>query len=215
MNFAWPGPLLAVRSQGLTLGDSEMVDADMVDFRDAVDLLCSYPDVNINITKPEKTWEIEGVRVNCTGEIKLYGRQVFESVRVPGGHHVFAQPVLISSRLLGFPVKVMGCSPLKDTAGYDHTNSEAISLFMNSTPGSECMGSVVVVRDERGPLAPQHIEALCRYMRPLFNNYKAGTSTKPQFEMLLTKQAFAEFWREYSLLKLVTDRTWTSISSPV
>lgn len=66
MNFCWPGPLLVLRTSGLTLGDSELVDVDMVDFRDAVDLLCSFPAIDINITEPEKeAREVRGVRINC------------------------------------------------------------------------------------------------------------------------------------------------------
>lgn len=215
MNLAWPGPLIAVRSRGLTLGDSELVDVDMVDFRDAVDLLCSYPDVNINFTSPEETWEVEGVRVNCTGEINLYQRQLFEAIRVPGNHTVFDQPIISASELLGFPVRMVNCSPNKSTQGYDPSNTEAISLFLNTAPGSARMGNMVVVRADRGPLAPQHVEALCGYMKPIFNQCKAGTITKVKMVELLTKRAFEEYWKEYVKVKQATDRTWASIASPV
>lgn len=69
MNFAWPDPLLVVRSRGLTLLDSELVEVDMVDVRDTVDVLCSYPDVNINVAAPEAMWKVDAVRVNCIREI--------------------------------------------------------------------------------------------------------------------------------------------------
>lgn len=215
VNFAWPGPLLVVTSRGLTLGDSELVDINMVDFRDAVDLLCSFPDVDMRKMEPEETWEVQGVRINCTGEIKLYHRQVFEAIRVPGGHGVFSQPVLGTSRHVGFPVRMLTWSPQKNTKGYDPTNNEAIVLLLNSAPNSAKMGSVVVVREDGQPLATQHVEALCRYIQPLFTDCQAGTIKQAKLLEWLTKPKFAEYWKEYAMLKQAGDKTWMSIASPV
>lgn len=216
VNMAWPGPLLVVRSRGLTLGDSELVDIDMVDFRDAVDLLCSYPDINIHLTEPETTWKVQGVRINCTGEMTLYHRRlVFEAVRVPDDHGVFSKPVVSSSRLVGLPVRVLNCSPQKYIPGYDPTNNDAITLFLNPAPGSAKMGSVVVVREDLQPLVPQHVEALCRYVQPLYEDCKAGTVTKERLLGKLTKQGFARFWKEYSVVKQAGDKSWMNVASPV
>lgn len=191
VNFAWPGPLLVVRSRGLTLFDSELVDVDMVDVRDAVDVLCSYPDVNINVAPPEATWEVDAVRVNCVGERALYDRPQFEAVKVRRDHPVFAQPPAGISRLLGFGVRVVMCSPNKGTRGYDCTNLEATALQLDPDPrnitwgrvsaaGQQALegllfmgGNVVVVREDRGTLRMQHVEALCRFclhvLLPLFD----------------------------------------------
>lgn len=215
VNFAWLGPLLVVRSRGLTLGDSELVDVDMVDFRDAVDLLCSYPNVNIHLTEPEATWEVQGVRINCIGEINLYHRPLFEAVRMPGDHGVFSRPVVGTSRFVGLPVRMLNCSPQKYTKGYDPTNNEAVALLLNCAPKSAIMGSVVIVREDRQPLATQHVEVLCRYIEPLFTECKAGTIMQGKLREWLTKPKFAQYWKEYAALKQAGDESWISIASPV
>lgn len=237
VNFAWPGPLLVVRSRGLTLGDSVLVDVDMVDVRDAVDVLCSYPDVNINFAAPEATWEVDAVRVNCTGEMALYGRPQFEAVKVPGDHAVFAHPVTGISRLLGFGVRVVMCSPNKGTKDYDCTNREATALQLDPDPRNASWGrvpvgqkvatgdfpymggNVVVVREDRGVLREQHVEALCHFclhvLLPLFEQSRQGRIPMQRVMDKLTQSVFAQYWRDYCRLKRGSALDWETLESPV
>lgn len=227
VNFCWPGPLLVVRSSGLTLGDSVVVDTDMVDLRDAVDVLCSYPDLNINITEPEETWEVQGVRVNCAGEMKIYGRGKFEEVRVANDNKVFDQPVPRISQLLGLPVRVIRCSKYKETEGYGRGNSEVTFLHMDANPKSstwgwapmewqEPAGNVLVVREDRKPLRQQHVEVLCRYcldvLQPLFEESIETGRLKHKVMEKMTKGAFGEYWKEYGGGR---SAKWKAVESPV
>lgn len=214
VNLAWMGPLLVVRSRGLTLGDSEMVDVDMVDFRDAVDVLCSYPDVNINFTLPETQWSVDAVRVNCEGEMAMYGRAKFELVKLPSDHPVLARPVAGISRLLGIPVRVVMCSPHKGTMGYDGTNDEATALQLDPDPRSPTWGlvlqttqgvldppynggNVVVVREDGTMIRKDEAELLCRYcvhvLLPLFGKARVGRATKKRVLDAMTGAAFEDY----------------------
>lgn len=223
VNLAWPGPLLVVRSLGLTLGDSQLVDTDMVDFRDAIDVLCSYPDVNINFVAPEATWEVDAVRVNCAGEMKLYERPKFEAVKIPADHVALSQPVLGVSTLLGFAVRVVKCSPNKNTKGYDLKNREASFLYLDRDPKSAgwalMEGNVLVVREDRGTLRKQHVAVLCQYcldvLQPLFEKWRAGRVPKQRMMDMMTKRAFGEYWTVYDARNRADGLEWETVESPV
>lgn len=232
VNYCWPGPLLVLRTSGLTLGDSELVDVDMVDFRDAVDLLCSYPDININTTEPEEVREVQGVRINCQGEMELYGRPKYETVMVEKNNKVFTQPVTSISQCLGLPVTALRCSVYKATDGYDRTNEEVVFLHMNAIPSSERWGwasaewqlptgNVIVVRDDRKPMEKEHVEAMCRYcldvLTPLFEKSMEMLIPRKVVLEKLTKNAFEEYWKGYNMSKWLNrnDETWKVVDSPV
>lgn len=232
VNICWPGPLLVLKTEGLKLGNSRLLDVDMVDLRDAVDVLCSYPNHDINEAAPEETWEVEGVRVNCTGEIEVYKREKYEAIKVPESCGVFMEPVVGISDLLGLPVRVYRCSVFKDADCYIRTNIEATFLHMNPNPGCEMWGwapmewqgpagNVVIVRADRSPLHKQYAEALCRYcydvLQPLFHRSMSENIARERVLEQITKEAFREYWREFDSTKRlnVRDRTWEIIKCPV
>lgn len=140
-----------VRSRDLTLLDSElvdvdMVDVDMVDVRDAVDVLCSYPDVNINVVAPEATWDLDAVSVNCIGERMVYARVRGSEgtegscrLRTAGGGDV---------DVARFRVRVVMCSPKKGTRDYDCTNLEASAMQLDPDPRNASWGRVSAIRQQ-------------------------------------------------------------------
>lgn len=232
VNFCWSGPLLVLRTRGLTSEDSELVDTDMVDFRDAVDVLCCYPDIDINITEPEEAREVQGVRVNCAGDIDLYKRDKYEVVRVEKNNAVFNQRVPSISQAIGLPVRVSRCSNSKSKNGYNRTNQEATFLHTDSIPSSDRWGwaeldwqkpagNVILVREDLRPLEKEHVEAMCRYtldvLVPQFHQSLEEWISKEEVLAKLTEEAFGEYWKEYDSCKRVSrkNRTWKDVGSPV
>lgn len=239
INFCWPGPLLVLRSEGLTLGDSCLADMDMVDFRDAVDVLCSYPDVNINVADPESVrmsvgpaGGVWGVRINCQGEQEVYKREKFEAVKVPRSDPVFGVPVTSISKLISLPIKVIRCSTYKSMEGYNSTNPEATFLHMNANPRDESWGwapmewqdpagNVVVVREDGKPLLPQHAQALCHfclsYLQPLFDDSLEQGSARARAKVMekITRTEFEGFYLGYDRFKRESDSSWKSVEHPL
>lgn len=201
IHFAWRGPILVTKKEGLGMtGDPEHLDVDMADVGDTLDVLCSYSNININFAKPMKTWKLQGVRVNCPGEVELYGRPEFEQAVIPdewregwasttpgfkGRNPVTAiSPI---SQKIGLPVRIFPCHD-KDHAPieYNHSSSHAARLMLRintndltswgwaARPFQDAIGSFMIIRVDGKPLLREHGEALVmfcsEYLQPLIEH---------------------------------------------
>jgi hypothetical protein len=90
--------------------------------------------------------------------------------------------------------------------------------------GEGKIGDVCVVRADGWPLAPEHLEAVCEYVKqkvePLLLSATAGIDTAtqiPGYEDILNsinKTAFLEFFNEYKTSKATTNPTWRDLLDP-
>jgi hypothetical protein len=115
----------------------------------------------------------------------------------------------------------------------------ASTAFSNSAPPHEPLagfgssptpwdkdkvGSVCVVRADSWPLAPEHLEAICEYIKqkvePVLLSATAGIDTAtpvPGYEDILNsinKNAFLEFFNEYKASKAMTNPIWRDMLDP-
>lgn len=200
---SWYGPLLAVKLS-LPKEDgtvSRYQNMDMVDFRDIVDLLRTYPATDINMSSSlaaavsTPKLEVSAIRINCRGDQAL-GRAPFERVQLRADDPACRAPITAISQLIQFPVRVSRCLPPHatgfDAASHDVVNPAATDLNIGVDPATDWgfvglewvdpAGSVFVVRDGGRELQPQHVEALCHWclyvLRPLFRD-SMGMGTDP------------------------------------
>lgn len=213
-------------------------DMDMVDFRDIVDLLCTYPATDINdmtssiaaaVATPKL--EVFAVRINCPGDQAL-GRAPFEQVRLRADDPACRAPVTAISRLIQFPVRVSRCLP-PHAAGFNvesHVvvNPAATDLHIGVNPATDWgfvglewvdpAGSVFVVRDGGRDLHPEHVEALCYWclyvLRPLFRE-SMGMGRDPQNPMdkekvlgRIEQTEWMCFYRGFDEWKGTVEKTW-------
>ncbi|KAL7894328.1 hypothetical protein HDV64DRAFT_127229 [Trichoderma sp. TUCIM 5745] len=195
----WRGPILAYGMIGLGIDQQRCRDLDMDDFRHIFDYFLSY-----NYKPSTAAQTIMAVRINCLGDQKMCNRPAFESVEIFPTDPVFNNHDTsdIANRI-GFPILTRRLPPNptwannKDNAIFNHSspynNQDATFLHLccdpsppsNPTTGSlgwgfasmqwqNNVGSVLVLRQDKKPLHPLHVEALCKYCRydilPLFSH---------------------------------------------
>lgn len=179
----WRGPVLAYGLKALAIHSYKFKNLDMNDFRHIVDHFLSYcykGDTNI-----------KGVRINCEGDEKMLNRPKYEAVEVPLRDIIFVKHDSSDiAKRIGLPIFTRQCHPDPQWATnggsndcqYPFTNPEATFLHLCCDPEStynastgalgwawaprkwqNSVGSVVVVRQDKKPLLPIHVEALCKY----------------------------------------------------
>lgn len=235
MTHSWSGPFLAMKLPGLDIDPGRYINIDMVGFRDVVDLFCTYPVMDINDMKAEGALagakdEFSGVRINCRGDQTIGGRSKFEAIQLPRNHPVFKAPVVGISKLIGLPVRVIRCPRTSDhnLNTFDKSNQAATFLHLSVDPNDrwgwapmawqEPAGSVIVVREDRTALAPEHVEALsyfCQYvLQPLFED-SMGSGMHPESPIKktvvlqrMTPRSFENFYVGYNNWKRDNDPKW-------
>lgn len=245
----WGGPLLAMKLPGLSIDPRHYIDINTVDFRDVVDFFCSYPNHNLSdmslVKKPaanvRPTEQFSGVRINCRSDQDIGARPKFEPIKLPINHPVFRAPVSSISKRIELPIRISRCLPgetsLKNTnrEEYNASNQAATFLQLVADPNSSQWGwapfewqspagSVIVVREDRKPILPQHIEALCHFcqyvLQPLFED-SMGSGMHPESPMkksevlqMMTRRRFENFYIGYENWKRDNDPNYIVCTFP-
>lgn len=184
----WCDPIVAV---GRQKGNSAVYrDLFYDDFRYLVDYLISYnrwaialPDI------PSNSGVVRGVIINCLGARNDFNAPHFEPVDVPCHDPIFSTNASwtttshIADRIgLQILTRRLPITLRQARKGFDAQNQEAMFLHLccvlNKRPSSSGngwgwadwkwhyeVGNVLVVRRDKKPLAPFHVEALCRYCK--------------------------------------------------
>ncbi|KPM43037.1 hypothetical protein AK830_g3509 [Neonectria ditissima] len=194
----WRGPIVAVGRKGPGLDPHGCRDLDMNDFRYIADHLISYGRWPLGI---EASWMassqhvVKGVRINCLGDRRVFGKPHYEPVDVHSTDPIFNKYWHDTSDIadrIGLPILTRRCpvnlrwARERKQRGVSHDNpydnQEATLLHLCCDPRADGfpsdpawpwagplwrsrVGSVIVVRRDMKPLAPIHVEALCTYSR--------------------------------------------------
>ena len=191
-------------------------DPDMLDFRSIVD--CFPP------TDPQQTTgeTVLGVRINCVGDHEMLKKRKFEPVQVSFTDAIFSEHHTSSiADRIGLPLFTRRLSPdpgWASTKRYNRfDNVDATFLHVCCDPKSKDplgwgwapaewqsrVGSTIVVRQDKKPLSPLHVEALCHYcqfeLQPLFGDSIGENYPKPPMSQdavltHITRAAFTQFW---------------------
>lgn len=237
----WRGPLLAVKLPVVAPGKGFLyLNMDMIDFRDVVDLLSTFPTMNINekaIVPALANAEVSAVRINCPGNRAL-GRAKFEAVRIRADDVTWGAPVTSISQLIGFPLRVVRCAPPHDPAfddpNHDISNPAAVYLNLGIAPeadwgfvGADWIdppGSVMVLSGKGVDLSPQHVEALCHWcqfvLKPLFDDslliglHPDNPMKKSEVLARITRREFENFYVGYDEWRGSVDSNWKKSQWP-
>lgn len=127
---------------------------------------------------------VVGVRINCAGHFRLHNRPMFESVQVQMSDPIFDGRIGKDrwtsdvAQCLGMPLFTRKYPKVPEWTPFGlNDNQQATFLHLNckDRPGElfgwgwvpaawqEAAGSILVVRQDRKPLHPLHIEALAEY----------------------------------------------------
>lgn len=167
---------------------------------------------------------MDAVKVNCKNEEDHRGKH-YEPIQVPYDHPVsYCRGAEVPlTKALGIPLRVhkipLQAHQLDGGArrfDYNYSNPHIAALNLVCDPNSEDFGwarkgwmdnlrNVLVVRQDMKPLLPQHLEAICEYVRRDWREklYDAAeqdfqhTSEKEIFE-LLNEEEFEAFFRKVS-----------------
>ena len=203
----WRGPIIAYGNFGPGLESTECRDLDLVDFRHIVDFfntIRSEATVEGQRFYGEK---VKGVKINCHGDQKVFGAPPFEAVEVPHTHPIFTIYHRDKSEIakrIGLPILARQYPPNRawakeetwgifghespfnnEPATYLHLSCDSAPSVPNSLgwgwapqKWQSSVGSVIVAREDKKPLLPLHMEALCRYCQfeifPLFSHSNGG-----------------------------------------
>ncbi|KAI0384503.1 hypothetical protein F5Y04DRAFT_230853 [Hypomontagnella monticulosa] len=85
----WRGPILAYGMKGLGIDQTDCNDLDMNDFRHISDYFISYGRRSMPIIQRGVGEKIEGVRVNCIGDQRVFKRPEFEAVEILSTDPIF------------------------------------------------------------------------------------------------------------------------------
>lgn len=135
---------------------------------------------------------MKGVRINCLGDVKMLKRPPFEEIELPSTDRIFTKHDTsdIADRI-GLPIFTSRCPPDPKWANSHDEMFKGMSPFNNQSatflhqccdpdaeldlstgslgwgwcplPWQNDVGSTIVVRKDRRPLLPLHMEALARY----------------------------------------------------
>ncbi|KAF2109373.1 hypothetical protein BDV96DRAFT_651812 [Lophiotrema nucula] len=209
---AFHGPLVFHKKQQ---------DLDPMDFRHIVD------SARVRFQKPwkethHKGWAlgdtVVGVRVNCIGDIKIFGYPMFEPVKCPVAvaESKELQAEAPVGEIVGIPL-AFGSYP-HSLAWADHFNRgwwmNSTYVALNPSHHDYMVGTVFVARRDKKPLPVGHLQALIEYCWDLPGQFvdleglEAGrkdfrsavdTDFDKRNELLLrraSKEGFMEFWRK-------------------
>ncbi|KAI0469470.1 hypothetical protein F4859DRAFT_505436 [Xylaria cf. heliscus] len=142
----------------------------------------------------ESLTKIKGVKINCLGDRKMFHRPQFEEIELSPRDSIFTEHDTsdVATRI-GLPIFTKRCFPHPNWVNVDcdyfgnhspYNNQDATFLHLCCDPKAEfsfiqgiwgwgwvpkqwqgLVGSVIVVRQDKKPLSPWHMEGLCRYCR--------------------------------------------------
>ncbi|KAI8944556.1 hypothetical protein F4801DRAFT_571314 [Xylaria longipes] len=152
---------------------------------------------------PANVKKIKGVRINCLGDQKMFNKPQLEEIELSEMNTIFTEHDNsdIATRI-GLPIFTQRCFPHPNWANIQdwelfgrrspYNNQDATFLHLCCDPKAKddlsrgvlgwgwasqqwqnYVGSVIVVRQDKKPLLPWHVEALCRYCRYQVRDYMA------------------------------------------
>lgn len=187
----WRGPILAYSMLGSDMNPRKYKDLELEDFRHIANYFLSYLYEPLPSSELPK---VKGVRINCLGDEKISKREHYEAVEIAMDDAVFIKHSKshITARI-GIPIMTRRCAPDPEWAsqkeetlpeGEPFENQDATFLHLSCNKEEEFnpktgtmafgyvpmswldpCGSVIVVRKDKKPLHPWHMEALARYCR--------------------------------------------------
>jgi hypothetical protein len=180
---------------GLGIDQTASKDLDMNDFRHITDYFLSYDYKPTPATQQPTDINVKGVRINCIGDMRAVSEPHFETVEVSSTDPIFTEHDTSDiAQRIGLPIFTRRCPPNprrendKDSKVFEHeslfNNQDAKFLHLccdlkaefdlrtgtlgwgwASKQWQNSVGSIIVVRQDRKPLSPLHVEALCVYCR--------------------------------------------------
>ncbi|KAL9607222.1 MAG: hypothetical protein Q9167_007844 [Letrouitia subvulpina] len=189
---------------GLATDPTDCKDLDMNDFRHIADFFLSYNFTPTPATQQSISTKVKGVKINCLGDQKMFNSPCFEELEISSTDPIFFNHDTsdIANRI-GLPIYTRRCPPNPRWAndqdnkifGSDlpFKNQYATYLHLCCDPNAKFdpqsgvsswgwvskrwlndVGTIIVVRQDKKPLSPLHVEALCKYcqyeINPLFSH---------------------------------------------
>ncbi|KAN0069023.1 zinc finger mynd-type protein [Elaphomyces granulatus] len=231
--YDWRGPIIAYGMQGLGIDQIYCRDLDMNDFRHITDYFLWYH----YIPGPATQQSVKGVKINCIGDQKMSNKPNFEAVEIPLTDPIFStHDTSDIAKRIGLPIFTRRCLPdpkwanHQDSKIFEHqipfNNQDATFLHLCCDPKADfnlhmgtlgwgwasqqwqnSVGSVIVVREDKKPLFPLHVEALCKYcryeIRPLLGHCNGEYAPEEPMEKnavlpMICRPTFIIYW--YKLL---------------
>ncbi|KAF2133075.1 hypothetical protein P153DRAFT_284244, partial [Dothidotthia symphoricarpi CBS 119687] len=187
----WRGPIVAYGTEllgGMSIDPKQTVDLAPSDLRTIVHFLNVFNCQGSMADGMQEMRPIAGVRINCGGDVEHGGRLKYEPVTVPAYHRIFEEPAAPISTRFGFPVtmqRVRGsynrwnngtmadgwlafCNPAATYIylGCDpkvRDNTAGPSWGFAPMKWQNSVGSVLLMRQDKKTLLPEHAAALSDY----------------------------------------------------
>jgi hypothetical protein len=246
----WRGLIIAYGMVGLGVDQTACKDLDMNDFRHITDYFLAYDYNPVFATHQSTDIKVKGVKINCLGDRIMFSKPDFEAVQVSLIDPIFAEHDTsdITNRI-GLPIFTRRCSPdprwVHDEGNkiFEHkspfNNQDATFLHLCCDPKAEfdlhigtmgwgwasqqwqdSVGSIIVVRQDKKPLSPLHVEALCNYCRyeihPLLAHsigeyYPEEPISKDAVLAMICRPTFVIYWSKLlnEKLKKGEDILWS------
>jgi hypothetical protein len=198
---------------------------------------------------------IKGVRINCHGDEKIFNKPHFEAVDVRPTHPIFfehstsdvAERVGIPLFTRRIPMHSLWANGTYDGKLFNRSpwvNQDATFLHVCCDPEAEFeegtgqlgwgfpplqwrngVGSVLLVRQDKKPLFPSHVEALCKYIRselsPLFSHATGGDwatdqepISKDLVNSMICQPTFFICWSKLVHKKAKADKNFNIFKEP-
>jgi hypothetical protein len=248
----WRGPIIAYGMVGTGIDPTSCRDIDMNDFRHIADYILSYNYKPTPVSHQSISPKVKGVRINCNGDRKMFNKPCFEAVELSSTDLIFSdRDTSDIAERIGLPIFTQRCPPNPGWAnelenkifenGSPFNNQEATFLHLCCDPKAEfdlhtgimgwgwasqrwqnSVGSIIVVRQDKKPLSPLHVEALskyCRYeIRPLLAHcigeyHPEEPMSKDAVLAMICRPTFFIYWSKLLDEKHIEGES-TSVPSP-
>ena len=191
----WRGPVIAYGKLGLGIDPTACKDLDMNAFRHITDFFLTYNSKPAPATQKSKDIKVKGVKINCIGDETMFNKPHYEAIEVSSTDPIFFKHDTSDiAKRIGLPIFTRRCPPNskwvndQDKEIFEHqysfNNQDATFLHLCCDPKAQFnpqngmmgwgfasqqwqnkVGSTIVVRQDKKPLSPFHVEALCKYCR--------------------------------------------------
>ncbi|KAK2781024.1 hypothetical protein FQN52_001915 [Onygenales sp. PD_12] len=248
----WRGPIVAYGRVGLGIDQPKCKDLDMNDFRHITDYFLSYGYEPAPAAQQSIGINIKGVKINCIGDQKMFNKPHFEAVEVPSTDPIFSKHDTSDiAKRIGLPIFTRRCPPdpqwaddndnkiFENQSPFDNQDATFLHLCCDARAAwdprtgtlgwswapqqwQNNVGSAIVVRQDKKPLSPLHVEALCKYcryeIRPLLAHSIGEYSPeepmrKDEVLTMICRPTFIIYW--YKLLdEKCKEGEDTSVPSP-
>lgn len=207
----WRGPILVYGARGIC--QTHCIDLHMNHFRPIVDYLVTFGRGPDDI--------VRGVVIHCQGD-RAQKKPHFESVPVLRTDEIFHEDVHETSDIasqIGLPIYTKRLNRNRPRGGYEDfwgfENGSAVWLHMgcNTAFGPSAWGAptaqwvlppgnILVVRQDKLPLHPLHVEALCSYCGvevgiPLLLSRELAPVRQRAIVGMICRPAFTNFWYNF------------------